>query len=290
MLGTIPGIFFPPETQYLMATKRRQHLLGEVATDKGFRNTIRAIIDSCQRNELPVNLGKLEAELNDTSRDYASLFDTLLWHIQSNQPDCRRLGEKSPDHLQQAEFLLEHFPDAQIINIIRDGRDTALSRKQSFGTQVLRSSIVWKQDQQTHFKLKQKLSEQQYSWVRYEDLIRSPETELRRLCDFLNETYSEQMLEFYKRKNIGFAARESHKQQTLEPLSDSRIARYKNQLGDLDVALVQALAGKELVACGYPLEPVSNWLGYVKAISQIPGVIAERIKFKREFKKRLTLE
>ena len=234
---------------------------------------IREILAVCARHEIPIEAAALRDALRACPPTRADLFDTLLWHLQSRRPECRRLGEKSPAHLVYVGQLLEMFPDAQAITIIRDARDVAFSQEQSLGRNTLRAALGWRRDQRRHAAYAKTLPPDRYTSVRYEDLVRRPEQELRRLCSFLDEPFTEAMLQPHRRSETGFAAAETHKAMTLEPITATRIGRFRAQLSPSKIALVEAVTGTELRRNGYELLGASPLGGYLLGIRQLPKLV-----------------
>jgi hypothetical protein len=109
-----------------------------------------------------------------------------------NKPRC---GEKSPWHLLSVPTLLSSFPNARVIGIIRDGRDAVLSLSQTpFGAQedIRFHCLEWTRAA----KLFRRFSHQfaRFLWVRYEDLIHTPDIILPRICEFVGITYEPEQL------------------------------------------------------------------------------------------------
>lgn len=279
MLMRVDGLCFSSETQFCARTLRRAKIFGPLEDQVGFERTLRSVLDTAAHNELDVDSVALEAELRDAPRTYPNLFDTLLAHLQVRLPDCRRLGEKSPNHLLHVDWLLEHFPDAQVIAIVRDGRDVAISQREAFAEPLLSAAIRWRHCQRLVRRYARIHSPERYTSVSYEALVTEPERELRRLCDFLGETFTAGLLEHHKRERSGFAERETHKQRTLEPVTTSRIARYRGVLARRELALFQLVAGGELRAHGYALEPIPALLGLPGLLRDLPGVLLRRRRY-----------
>ena len=281
MFMASPGLYIPPETQFLGVCKRSERTHGPPARDAGLDNIIKEVLAVCERHELPVDPGTLELELRACRRTYADLFDTLLWHIRTRCPGCRRLGEKSPVHLLFVPELLEMFPDSQVITVIRDGRDVALSQEESLERKTLRAALGWRRDQRLHAGYVRTLPPSRYTRVRYEDLVTQPPRELRRLCAFLDEPFCHQMLQPHLRPEKGFADWERHKALTMRPLTTTRIGRYRGQLSRSKIALVQAVAGAQLRANGYPLERVPPLAGYLRGAGQLPDLLLTQARNRR---------
>lgn len=287
MLMQLEGVAIPPETHFLGAIRRR-YRLQTGTSQEAFERALPIIRhEICEHNELPVDWEQLERELRASEHDEMILFDVLLSHMQARLPECRRIGEKSPNHLLWTDDLLDAFPDSQAICIIRDGRDAAVSYAESLDSECghLVSAIRWRHYQRLHLRLKKRYAENRYAWVRYEDLVTDPEPELRRLCDFLGEPFSQSLLEQHRRKQKGFAAREAHKLRTLEPVTSSRVARYRRSMSRSEIALFQLVAGRTLRLLGYDLDRVSPVRGVLAALGQVPRLIRSRIRWRRRVRR-----
>jgi hypothetical protein len=105
---------------------------------------------------------------------------------------CRRMNKpywinKTPGLLNHLEGLARLYPEAKCIHIIRDGRDVAVSNLgQKWGpSNVHEAARRWKSLMREGRKAldKKKLT---FIEIRYENLIRSPETSLQEIFAFLN--------------------------------------------------------------------------------------------------------
>jgi hypothetical protein len=117
-------------------------------------------------------------------RGYAARFDKPRW------------GDKRPAYHGYVDIVLRLFPDAQIVHIVRDGRDCAAS---------LKKMSWWKRD--TYHAIAawaraiENMERAERRWpgtvtcVRYERVVADPEAELRKLCAFLGEEYDPAMAE-----------------------------------------------------------------------------------------------
>jgi hypothetical protein len=254
MLMSSPGLFIPPETHFFEVVRRPCH----EAAGRDTEVLDRLIEDirkwSCGPYELPVTWDRLEPALRAAASDPAAMFDALLYHMQQGRAEPCRIGEKTPSHILQVEYILERFADAQVITIVRDGRDVVASNQETFGSQLSEMATRWRDHQREHARLLGCMAAARYTSVRYEDLVTQPEGALRRLCAFLGEPFVPAMLAYDQRRESGFARFELHKLRTLQPLTDSRIGRYRSSLSCADVARIEAIAGPELLANGYTLD------------------------------------
>lgn len=113
------------------------------------------------------------------------------------------MGEKTPAHLNHVETLLEWFPDGRVVHMLRDPRAVFVSdRHRRRGkprkpyswlmrvpflfdaVMLLQTTIAWAGAVRRHRALAARYPDR-YVLLRFEDLVTHPETELRRLFDFL---------------------------------------------------------------------------------------------------------
>lgn len=108
-----------------------------------------------------------------------------------------RWCDKTPAYGFHLDFIRELYPDAQIIHIIRDGRAVVRSHLQRWGSRrAIRAMGEWRDLIEKCRKFGHRWPEQ-YHELRYEDLVRDPEAELRRLLEFLGEPWEAAVLEPY---------------------------------------------------------------------------------------------
>lgn len=112
-----------------------------------------------------------------------------------------RWGSKDPGDSQRIHLINTWFPDAQFVHIIRDGRDACLSHlRQNFGhMELMPCAVDWQEQVSWVDKIGTILGSDRYIKLRYEDLVATPKTELRRVCEFLNLSFESSMLEYYRR-------------------------------------------------------------------------------------------
>jgi hypothetical protein len=105
--------------------------------------------------------------------------------------------------------------------------------------------------------------------LRYEDLVTDPESELRRLCEFIELDFRPEMLAYHERAEerlaeiakpleaeegkIGIEAdrRVAAHQRVTEPVSADRVAVWKREMSEEDQAEFENKAGELLAELGY---------------------------------------
>jgi hypothetical protein len=186
-----------------------------------------------------------------TRYDFHGIVEGLLssWAAAEGKP---RWGEKTPQHTLCWRRILPAFPGAQVINVVRDGRDVALSYKRAFfgPKHVYPLAERWKQYLESAEEARAFLGEEAYLQVRYEDLLASPEQELRRICSFLKEDFDPAMLTYYESQPVG--RREPRNACNLcLPVISSNVSKWRTEMSRRELRIFEALAGSALEQYGY---------------------------------------
>jgi hypothetical protein len=125
--------------------------------------------------------------------DAGGLFEGFVrYETHTSREQNHLWGDKSPAYIRHIELLLEHFPDARIVHIIRDVRDYCVSIRKAWSKDVRRAAYLWGRDVGTAHRLCQADSRRCLQ-LRYEDLLRMPEQQMQRLCEFLSIDFVEAM-------------------------------------------------------------------------------------------------
>ena len=192
------------------------------------------------------------------------IFQNLFMALTSrylNQSGKLRLAEKTPGNCMVFTELAKIFPSSPLVHIIRDGRDVVASLRMQNWIDVrtgepmdvtvdTRKAILhWKNSVSKGRSLAQSKAREQYYELYYENLVRSPEKELRELFNFLKEPWDKSVLAFHKLdRNL---AAEASAGQVTRPLYTSSIGKYVDVLTHADGLIIQEEAGSLLEELGY---------------------------------------
>ncbi len=171
-----------------------------------------------------------------------------------------RVGEKSPGHMRNVPSLASWFPNARFIHIVRDPRAVCLSflNADFAGNHIARHIRAWRNSIDRHLRYAERMPDDRYTMVRYEDLVRDPEPEMRRLADFLGLAFDPAMLDPSKREHKGFGERQAqHMTNTLKPVFTSSIDKWKTAMKREHVAMVEHALGERMRRLGYELSGAS---------------------------------
>ncbi|MEO3804785.1 sulfotransferase [Nonomuraea sp. B1E8] len=179
--------------------------------------------------------------------------------------DVTRFGDGSPDLLYSVPVLLQAFPDARFVQLIRDGRDAVagmladpaclawfkpamLTGQTEFPNAFFgvskdehldrwrdmpdagKSALRWRSAVRVSAELRRTLPEEQLLTLRYEDLVLRPQQTVATLTEFLGTRVSKVVL--------------------YDP-GVPKPGAYTSRLGRDDVKLVEKVAREELKRLGY---------------------------------------
>jgi hypothetical protein len=109
-----------------------------------------------------------------------------------------RWAEKDPTYTLHLGFLEELFPDALFVHLLRDGHDVVASFRDRWGYRSAARAArnEWARHVEAARALGRRLDSSRYLEIRYERLVTEPESEGRRLFDFLGEAWLPEVLDF----------------------------------------------------------------------------------------------
>ncbi len=216
---------------------------------------------------------------------FRGLYDALHRHYAENTGK-ERWGEKSPRNSFWMEEIKGDFPDAQFVHIVRDGRDMAIDIADSpemLPENVYSGAHVWKDFTGTAHESGKRMGESDYYVIRYEDLCAEPESELKKLCEFLGEDFDGQMLAHHETDSSKSWSSLPNHVKSGRPISTQYCEMYKTRLPADDVSALEEVMGDLLVEFGYPVggsaEPIPEKLAAQLMESEMisaPRVIAYR--------------
>lgn len=170
----------------------------------------------------------------------------------------RRWGNKTPKALLHLAELAVVYPDAQFIHVIRDGRDSASSQARLGHRSLVESALLWRGGMRTGRRAGSRLGPDRYLEVRLEELLSSPEDQMRRMCVFLGEDFDWSLPHFHTtaRDRIPPSALSIHPRLG-EPPRPLPLAR-KDEATRLVQRVVDVLINAELAELGYVLAAPSG--------------------------------
>ena len=163
-----------------------------------------------------------------------------------------RWMDKTPYYVLHIPTILEMFPQAQVVHIIRDGRDAVLSmlgRKHDMRVyNVYHGAKLWQQYVETGHEYGKSLGNGNYLEIKYEELLENPRTVVHTLCDFLGEEFAESVIHFQKTQDPNCKTPLLRK----EIQKDNR-EKWRMNMSKWQIRVFESAAGETLQQFGYPL-------------------------------------
>ncbi len=176
-----------------------------------------------------------------------------FYDLYSKRFGKQRGGDKTPLYLLHMLRLASVLPEAHFIHLIRDGRDVALSWRQTwFAPSKDIPTLVrhWAEMIQSAREHSRGLH---YLEIRYEDLIRFPAETLGKICRFIELDYQPAMLQYYQSAPhrlqehlaryatdgtllVSQETRLQQQRKTREPPDPGRIGAWQGQLSQEEMA------------------------------------------------------
>lgn len=297
-LEQLTGAYITPETHYFDDLRvELRHTLGrplEIAELKLVEARFRALSDrpyghGGQPENGWLNEGDLEREVGDRGLHLDELFEAY------NRLGARRKGlpwggEKTPRHVYRIDDILERFPDAKILVMVRDPRAVVASYRHWSGSTMRETvdegdpqaqlerqrvsgsyhpvtvSLLWRAAWRAATAARRKWGDECVRVQSYEDLVTSPETVMDEVAQWLGLARSQGGLEI-PLVNSSFEADK-------RGLGGRSVAidRWRTLLTPAEVRVVEQAAGAALEAAGYERQASGghfgaalSWLSFLPA-------------------------
>lgn len=172
------------------------------------------------------------------------------------------IGDKNPIYTLFIPELLDIFPDAKFIHLVRDYRDTILSNSKNFKVKAIsRLAQKWVDDNNYVLRQKEKNPES-YLLVKYEDFVRNPIVESSKLCSFLNIEFDLGMINFSETIKKGTETAKEYSNvihelfpELLNKINTNQIDKWKLGLSVKKLQIAHYIAGKSALYYGYQPSP-----------------------------------
>jgi hypothetical protein len=196
MLRAHPRIAIPPETRLLLDAYEHRGAYGDLSRPANHQALAEWIVagTGTRFDGLGLDPRAVAEEIVAGPPTLGSALEIAL-RAYARRLGKPRWGDKRPGYVQHIDTLLRMFPDAQIVHLVRDGRDCVGSLKRTpwWRMGVYHAIATWTQALDAGSAAAQSLPAGAYLEIQYERLTADREGELRRLCAFLEEEYAPEM-------------------------------------------------------------------------------------------------
>ncbi|MFC7356859.1 sulfotransferase family protein [Jejudonia soesokkakensis] len=175
-------------------------------------------------------------------------------------------GDKNNYYIHHLYDLIELYPDAKYIHLVRDGRDVACSYRNltsivstsdyfpNLPVDISEIAKEWADNNRRIELFLKTNAKNNFLLVKYEDLVRSMKDTCIKISEFLNVPFDKTMLEYNvlnKKNNLEPSQTVDWKMNTLKKPDTSRIHQYKLQFSAEELDLFNLHAGSALKNYGY---------------------------------------
>ncbi|MBI5240039.1 MAG: sulfotransferase [Elusimicrobia bacterium] len=257
ILDAHPAIAVPHPPHILKNLFALEPAYGDLSDDRRFRTLIRDVAQLVAFHAYPWGFPIDEEDVfrSATARNlvcvYFAVHDQYAAHAGKPRWCC-----KSTHMLRHVALVRQHRPAAKFILMVRDGRDVAVSARESIFNRysVYHAARLWQEEQRIGMYWLDKLSEREIHCLRYEDLLAEPERTVKALCAFLGLPFQDAMLRYHETPEARTCASLSQDwRNTDKPLLRGNAGRFRQALDPKEIDLYEAIAAPELDRFGYPL-------------------------------------
>lgn len=204
-------------------------------------------------------------------RDPVALYESYL------TAETKRNGkaipcEQTPRYLFFVRELLETFPQARVLNLVRDPRDVLLSQKNKWKRRKLGASNIPRREAlrawaNYHPVVISKLwasavgvagaldDDPRFMSLKFEDLMADPEARVRDICDHVGIKYEPQMIEV---PQVGSSAGTDRVDQ--KGINAKAAGSWQNGgVSKTEVAICEAVTASQMARLGYAPSGISKW-------------------------------
>lgn len=160
--------------------------------------------------------------------------------------------DKSPDAVEELEYLLSIFPSTKILALNRDPRANIKSLIQRQYLTLELASLKWREYNQKLLAIQKWIGDERFIFIPYEGLVEHPKSTIKKVCDFLNIEFEESMVELHKIEHLN-----NPKAYVQNKFDSSKIQDWKDKMSYKDIEFIESI-------CFFPM----NALGYTTTLTE----------------------
>lgn len=267
ILDAHPGIAMPPPAWLYELIRPFAYSYGDPISDENFLEMCEDILNTPTITQWNLGVDGPTLARDSETRDFKGAF-AELHRVYAETTGKPRWGEKSPRNSFWMDEIIEDFPDAQFLHIVRDGRDMAIDISDSplmRPYSIYTGAHVWLRYLTAIRDSASRLDSTQFYEVKYESLCANPESEMKKVCDFLGEDFEPAMLSHHLSNQTSNWASDPQHAKTARPITTDFCEMYKTRLSDADSGYLESVFADLMKAYGYPLvgpaEVPARWAG-----------------------------
>lgn len=263
LLNSHPEICVPPETVFFPFLLRKAESYGGFGARQQIESFARDVAAASAETGQTVATvfsttpEEIAAAVEEAGAScYAEAYAAFM-SLMARRNGKRLWGDKTPFYTAFIEILARSFPNARFIALVRDPRDVAESlHRTDWGRRwypsLLDAGMRWRYAITAIERVTPQLGPERLLALRYEDLVVDPARWAREICEFLQLPFDERMLRFHETatEEVPEGSKSWH-QSTLQPISSSRIGRWRQCYSPEEIGLIEIACKGEMRRWGY---------------------------------------
>ena len=268
MLDAHRELAVPPETHFV------PDVIKAVRDDAGAEGILEAFTGNRTWGDFGISADEMRQRIGAVDNKDAAAVLRAFFGAYAERQGKQRWGDKTPAYMLSVQRIGRTLPESRFVHLIRDGRDVALSqtaRALNEQPPPAEQAARWVKRIRKSREQASALKGPRYVEARYEDLVREPESTLRRICEFVELPWDEGMLSYHERaaerltEMAGELRQEgTHATQeagyridnhapTTKPPDPSKLDKWRTQMSPEDLKAYEDVAGEMLTELGYEL-------------------------------------
>lgn len=196
MLNAHPQLAVPAETRFVIRNYERRHLLGDLRLQAN-REQLAGLMFTDGRHHMQ-DLGLPEDVVRRAVVDAPGTFGSIVDAVFSEFARANgklHWGDKHPRYTRHVRMLLDLFPDARIVHLVRDPRDgvESLMRMPWYTRDHHHATWTWALVDDIARRWQRRLGPGRFHELSFESLVQDPEAALRPLAAFLGVEFHDDM-------------------------------------------------------------------------------------------------
>lgn len=230
MLNHHPSLSIPLESLFMIDYLKASQKISLTTLKK-------LIINEPEIKEWGIKIKKKDIRKCSSTKDLV----TKVNYVYMKKRKKKIWGQKTPRFIRHWKLLKKHYPDSKFIFLVRDPRGTvnSLVKSNVHFSNAYFAAKRWKMDMLYGLDLLKKYPKDTLV-IKFENLIISPEKELKRVCKILKVTYHPKMMKYSKTGKNEYLPYFQNIHQKLSKRPDkSVIDKWKVELSKREIELVE---------------------------------------------------
>lgn len=248
LLRNYLGVSFGTESQFLVRFHARRAWYGDLSRLENQRRLATHLLRERWFARCKEKFGfetSVEGVLAEVREPTLAGVVSAVFRLLAAHQGMRRWGDKTPDYAKHLYVLRELFPEGKYLNIVRDGRDVALSMEGRFwgAKNVYMAALDWQRSVSECDAFGKDLPADQFCEIRYEDLLSNPLPVFHKVMDFVEV------------HDPDGAVRSDVDAKLPLDLKRDNFDKWKQRWSPRQRAIFEQIAGPQLAAHGYETLP-----------------------------------